>query len=91
LPEGDTKNKIISFRVSDHEYGTVEETSRKLGFLSVSLFARTATLKCNPSEGTRSPVDVEIDKLWRRLEELAKDLEKLIATASAALKFFEKN
>lgn len=91
MPEADRKNKIISFRVSDHEYGTVEETSRKLGFLSVSLFARTSTLKCDQSEGTRSPADMEIDRLWRRIEELTKDLEKLIADAATALKVFKKH
>jgi len=91
LPEVDTKNKIISFRVSDHEYITVEETSRKQGFVSVSLFARSATLKTNSSEPTRSPVDVEIDKLWRRIEELTKDLEKLIANTASALKFFQRD
>jgi hypothetical protein len=90
LSEGDIKSRIISFRVSDQEYGTVEQASRRSGFVSVSLFARTATLKCDSSSPVHSPADVEIDKLWRRIEVLTKELEALIANASVALRFFNK-
>jgi hypothetical protein len=60
----------------------VEETSRKKGFISVSLFARTATLRGDGSDAIHSPVDVEINRLWRRLEVLTKHLETLIANVA---------
>ncbi|HMF77546.1 MAG TPA: hypothetical protein VK604_17950 [Bryobacteraceae bacterium] len=85
MSEEDIKSKIISFRVSDHDYGAVEEASRKHGFTSVSLFARSATLSCNTSELVHSPLDVEINRLWRRIEVLTAALETLTARVSIVL------
>ena len=90
MSEEDIKRRIISFRVSDDEYGTVEKTSRQHGFVSVSLFARSATLKCDSSGPVQSTADVEINRLWRRVEVLTKELEALIANAAVALKFFNR-
>src|ERR1700693_3926206 len=79
------KCRIISFRVSDQEYGTVEEASRKHGFSGVSVFARSATLACTSSEPVQSPLDVEINRLWRRIEALTTALEELTAHVGVAL------
>ncbi len=84
MSEEDIKCKIISFRVSDQDYYAVEEASRKQGFTSVSLFARSATLTCNSSETVHSPLDVEINRLWRRIEVLTTTLEQLAAHQSLA-------
>jgi hypothetical protein len=71
--------RIISFRVSDHEYEEVEEASRKHGFIGVSVFARSATLARNSAEPIHSSVDVEINRLWRRIEAITTALEELVA------------
>ena len=85
MSEEDIKCKIISFRVSDQDFYTVEEASRKQGFSSVSLFARSATLTCNSSENVHSPLDIDINRLWRRIEVLTTTLEQLAAHQSLAL------
>jgi hypothetical protein len=85
MSEEDIKCRIISFRVSDHDYEAVEEASKKQGFASVSLFARSATLMCNSSELVRSPLDVEINRLWRRIEVLTTALEQIAAHLSVVL------
>ena len=71
------KRRIISFRVSDHEYEAVEEMSRKQGFVSVSLFARSAILTSDSSEAVHSPLDIDINRIWRRIEVLTTALETL--------------
>jgi hypothetical protein len=84
MPEEAIKCRIISFRVSDQDYEAVEEASRKQGFTSVSLFARSATLAFNSSEFVHSPLDVEINRLWRRIEVLTTTLEQIATQRSAA-------
>lgn len=84
MSEGRTKCKIVSFRVSDDEYGAVETVSRMHGFTSVSLFARSATLTCNSYEPVHTPLDVEINRLWRRLETLTTILERITAQLNLA-------
>lgn len=82
MSEEPIKSRIISFRLSDDEYLIVQEISRKQGFASVSLFARSATLaSCNSSDLVHAPVDVEIAGLWRRIEALTATLEKIAAQA----------
>lgn len=78
--------RIISFRLSDDEYGVVEAVSRKSGFMSVSLFARSAVLAQQSAEPVHSSLDVEINRLWRRIEALTTALEELAAQAGVALK-----
>jgi hypothetical protein len=85
MSEEAIKCRIISFRVSDQDYEAVEEASRKQGFTSVSLFARSATLAFNSSEAVHSPLDVEINRLWRRIEVLTTALEQIATRRSAAL------
>jgi hypothetical protein len=79
MSEGHTKSKIISFRVSENEYGAVEEASRKHGFASVSLFARSATLMRDSSVPMQFPLDAEISRLWRRVDVLTTALEQITA------------
>jgi hypothetical protein len=82
MSEESIKSRIISFRLSDNEYLIVQDISRKQGFASVSLFARSATLaSCDSSELVHSPVDMEIAGLWRRIEVLTATLEKIAAQA----------
>jgi hypothetical protein len=85
MSEEDIKSRIISFRVSDHDYEAVEQASRKQGFASVSLFARSATLAGVTSEVVQSPLDVEINRLWRRIEVLTTTLEQIAAHPNIAL------
>ena len=80
MSEGLIKRRIISFRLSDDEYASVEEASRKHGFPSISLFARSATLTCHSTEPILSPLDVELNKLWRRIEAIVATLERIAAT-----------
>jgi hypothetical protein len=74
-----TKTRVISFRVSDDEYRVVDEESKKVGFASVSLFARSATLMGNRQEPIRSALSVEIQSLWRRIDVLTAALEQIVA------------
>jgi hypothetical protein len=85
MSEGCIKSRIISFRLSAYEHGTIEEASQKQGFASVALFARSATLECKSSESVHSPLDVEINKIMQRIEALATALETLTAHAGVAL------
>jgi hypothetical protein len=84
MSEEDIKSRIISFRVSGHDYEVVEEASRKHGFTSVSLFARSATLACKSTEFVHTPLDIEINRLWRRIEVLTTALEQIAAHRSVA-------
>lgn len=85
ITEEDIKCKIVSFRISDQDSDTVKEASRRKGFTSVSLFARSATLACHASEIVHSPLDVEINRLWRRIEALTTALEQIAAHHSFEL------
>jgi hypothetical protein len=84
-PEGQIKSKVVSFRISDDEYESVETASEKHGFASVSLFARAATLKCFSFEPVNTPLDVELNRLWRRIEILTSALEQITARLGASL------
>jgi hypothetical protein len=77
MGEGLTKYKILSFRLSDEEYNQVEAASRRHGFVSASLFARAAALRANSLEPVRTPLDVELNRLWRRVETLTSTLEQM--------------
>jgi hypothetical protein len=79
------KRNIVSFRLSDAEYGAVEAVSRVQGFTSVSLFARSATLTNNSNELAHSPLDADMNRLWRRLEVLTTALEQITIQARKAL------
>jgi len=87
ISEDRIKCRVISFRVSDYDYGVAEEASRKHGFTSVSLFARSATLTCNLSQPVNTPLDVEMNRLWQRIEVLTAALEKLTAHIGVTLEF----
>ena len=84
-PEAQIKSKVVSFRISDDEYETVETASQKHGFASVSLFARAATLKGHSFEPVHTPLDVELNRLWRRIEALTSALEQIAARLGASL------
>ncbi len=84
-PEGQVKSKVVSFRISDEEYGTVEAASQKHGFCSVSLFARAATLNGYSFEPVHTPLDLELNRLWRRIEVLTLALERIAAQLGASL------
>ena len=71
------KCKVVSFRLSDEEFQTVDVVTQKHGFASVSLFARSATLKCDTSEPVKTPLDMEINRLLRRIEVLTSALEQI--------------
>jgi hypothetical protein len=84
-PEAQIKSKVVSFRISDDEYESVETASQKHGFASVSLFARAATLKGHSFESVHTPMDVELNRLWRRIEALTSALEQIAARLGASL------
>jgi hypothetical protein len=85
MPAEPTKCKIVSFRLSDAEYDTVETVSRLYGFGSVSLFARSATLTCNSSESIHTALKVDVNRLWQRLETLATAFEDTAAQLRKSL------
>jgi hypothetical protein len=77
MPDGETKIRIVSFRLSDAEYNAVEARSRRLCFNSVSQFARSLTLAGESCDDISTPLDRDIDRVWRRLELLTAALEKV--------------
>jgi hypothetical protein len=81
--EAQNRCKIISFRVSDDEYGAVEAESRRHGFKSVALFARSIVLTEKIDDPTLTPIDCDINRLWRRVEALMAALEELMVQISA--------
>lgn len=85
MPHGQTKTKVICFRMSDEDYDNVEAVSRMLGFASVSLFARSATLRYNSPEPVNTTLDQELNRLFRRIEALTTMLERLSARIAPAL------
>jgi hypothetical protein len=85
LPEVQLKCKVVSFRIADDEYLKVEALAKNKGFASVSYFAREATLKSTPFESVNTPFDVEINRLWRRVEAMTSAIEKIIAQLSVTL------
>jgi transposase len=82
ITEALTKRKIISFRLSDEEYAAVEKKSRKNGFPSISVFARSSTLTERDTDPVSTPLDVELNKLWRRIEAIVTKLEELAALSA---------
>jgi hypothetical protein len=82
---GQTKSNVVSFRLSDDEYQTVEGVSRKHGFASVSLFARSVTLNCDSNEPVHTPLDMELNRLWRRIEVLTSAMEQITAQLGVSL------
>ena len=91
MADSQIKSKIVSFRLSDEEYQGVEDVTRKHGFASVSLFARSATLKCDSSEPVNTPLDIELNRLWRRIEALASAIEQITAKLGVSLEISTSN
>lgn len=85
MREGQIKCKVVSFRIDDDEYSKAERIARINGFASVSCFAREATLKCTPAEIVNTPLDVEMNRLWRRIDALTSSLEKIISDLGLVL------
>jgi hypothetical protein len=71
------KYRVLSFRLSDDEYKQVEAAGRRCGFVSASLFARAAALKGDSLEPVSTPLDQELNRLWRRVEALTSLLEQM--------------
>ena len=71
------KYRVLSFRLSDAEYRQVEAAGRRCGFVSASLFARAAALKGDSFEPVSTPLDQELNRLWRRVEALTSTLEQM--------------
>lgn len=82
VSEPHNRCKIISFRVSDDEYSAVETASKRHGFKSVALFARSVVLTDNIDDPKHTPVDCDINRLWRRVEALIGALEELMVQVS---------
>lgn len=85
MSEGQNKSRVISFRISEDEYENVEKISWRHGFTSVSLFAREATLTSESSEPARFQMDIELNRLWRRIEAITITIERLTAYIGALL------
>lgn len=77
MGEGLTKYRVLSFRLSDEEYRHVEAAGRRCGFVSASLFARAVALKRDSLEPVGTPLDLELNRLWRRVEALTSTLEQM--------------
>lgn len=85
MREGQIKSKVVSFRIDDDEYSKAEKIARTSGFASVSCLAREATLKCTPADVVNTPLDVEMNRLWRRIDALTSSLESIISHLGVAL------
>ena len=85
MADGQIKSKVVSFRLSDEEYRTVDDVTRKHGFPSVSVFARSATLKSD-SEPVKTPLDIEINRLFRRIEVLTSAIEQITSQLGVLFK-----
>jgi hypothetical protein len=85
MAEGLTKYKVVSFRISDADYEKIEAAGRRYGFTSAALFARAAALREDSPEPVRTPLDLELNRLWRRLEALSSALEQLSARMSVII------
>jgi hypothetical protein len=66
----DRKSKIVSFRLSEAEYETVEEICRMKGFSSMAFFARSATLAFSSGEELQNPLELELLTIRHRLDAL---------------------
>jgi len=86
MAEGLTKYKVVSFRLSDEEYEKIEAAGRKHGFASASLFARAVTLRGDSIEPVRTHLDLELNRLWRRVEALTSALEQMAGRLEAIIK-----
>lgn len=85
IPDGQLKCKVVSFRIADDEYLKIEAHAKNNGYASVSYFAREATLKSAPFEAVSTPFDVEINRLWRRIEAMTSAVENVVAQLSMNL------
>jgi hypothetical protein len=85
MPDGQLKGKIVSFRIADEEYQKLQTVAKNGGFASVSYFAREATLKSTPFEPVHTPLDVEMNRLWRRMEAVTASIEGIIGKLSLVL------
>jgi hypothetical protein len=79
MGDGLIKYRVLSFRLSDEEYKKVEAAGRKCGFVSASLFARAAALRGDSFEPVNTPLDLELNRLWCRVEALTTALEQMSA------------
>jgi len=70
--------------MADEDYLKLETLARNSGFASVSYFAREATLKSAPLEPVHTPLDVEMNRLWRRMEAVTATIEKIVAQIDLA-------
>lgn len=73
----DSKSRVVSFRLSNAEYEAIEKASRIQGFGSMALFARAATLSFQSWPNAPSPVDTKVAEVWRRIDLLTSELEKI--------------
>jgi hypothetical protein len=85
MSDGTCKSNIISFRLSDDDYESVQQESGRQGFASVSTFARFATVTFNAPKQVHSQFDADVNRLWRRLDALTTALERLAGQAGAIL------
>jgi len=68
----ESKDKLLSFRLSRREYDQAVETSKTQGYRSVALFARSAVLAlCDKRQTT---LEVQVTMLARRVERLESEI-----------------
>jgi hypothetical protein len=80
------RSRIVSVRVSQDEYQTLDQISRRHGANSVSEFLRQRIINSEPfvsgAKGESREVAVQIDELKRKVEELSQIVNQSVATQS---------
>jgi mobilization protein NikA len=80
------RSRIVSVRVSQDEYRTLDQISRRHGANSVSEFLRQRIINSEPfvsgAKGKSREVAAQIDELKRKVEELSQIVNKSVATQS---------
>ncbi len=75
MPGRDTKNKIISFRLSEQEYAIADHVRHERNFESMSVLARCAVLVY--SNHPPEMVDAELESMKQRLDAVAQQVAEL--------------
>ena len=79
----DSRNKVVSFRLSDSEYALAQELCKACGYRGMSVLARSALLSFKPLNDTASDSETQTPEfLQARLRCLVLELSQLIASLS---------
>jgi hypothetical protein len=78
----DTRNKVVSFRLSDSEYAVASDFCKASGFRGMSMLARSAFLAYLPDSANRGNHQDDPALLQTELKALHSEVARLIASLS---------